>query len=141
MTSIRRSVVVWLLCLGIAVSAGLPADRASAQQPGKIEVTIRNSTYEFQGAGLKPDQPAVIVLNNLDKITHGFMSPLLGQQEVEIESKGATTYGKGIKGLHINPGETVTIRFIPTRPGRYKFECDIHPNMKGEILTLSIGEV
>jgi len=125
---------VAIVCAGLTVAA-------SAQQPGKIEVTIHNSTFQFQGTVLKPNQPAVIVLKNLDKITHGFMSPLLGQQEVEIESKGATTYGKGIKGLHINPGETVTIRFMPIKPGRYQFECDIHPNMKGEILVLSIGEV
>jgi plastocyanin len=122
------------------VSAGL-AVSASAQQPGKIEVTIRNYTFEYKGMVLKPNQPALIVLRNLDKVTHGFMSSLLGQQEVEIESKGVTTYGTGIRGVHINPGETVTIRFMPVKPGRYQFQCDIHPNMKGEILALSIGEV
>jgi plastocyanin len=122
------------------VSAGL-AVSASAQQPGKIEVTIRNYTFEYKGMVLKPNQPAVIVLRNLDKVTHGFMSTLFGQQEVEIESKGVTTYGRGIRGVHINPGETVTIRFMPIKAGRYQFECDIHPNMKGEILALSIGEV
>jgi plastocyanin len=122
------------------VGAGL-AVAVAAQEPGKIDVTIRNSTFEFQGAVLRPNQPAVIVIKNLDKITHGFMSPLLGEQEVEIEAKGATTYGKGVRGLHINPGESVTIRFLPMKPGRYKFECDIHSNMKGEILSLSIGEV
>ena len=138
MVIVRRLLIVLVMGAGMAVALHLPA---AAQPPGRIEVTIRNSTFEFQGAVLKLNQPAVIVLKNLDQITHGFMSPLLGQQEVEIESKGATTYGKGIRGLHINPGETVMIRFMPTKPGRYTFECDIHPNMKGEILALSIGEV
>lgn len=128
-----------LLAVAI-VGAGL-AVAVSAQQPNSLDVTIRNYTFEFKGTVLKPNQPVVIVLKNLDKVTHGFMSPLLGEQQVEIESRGATTYGKGIKGLHINPGETVTIRFMPMKPGRYQFDCDIHPNMKGEILLLSIGEV
>lgn len=123
------------------VGASLAVAVAAAPEPGKVDVTIRNSTFEFQGATIKPNQPAVITIKNLDKITHGFMSPLLGQQEVEIEAKGATTYGKGIRGLHLNPGETATIRFMPMKPGRYSFQCDIHPNMKGEILSLSIGEV
>jgi plastocyanin len=122
------------------VGAGLTAALA-AQEPGRIDVTIRNYTFEFQGAAIKPNQPAVITLKNLDKVTHGFMSPLLGEQEVEIEARGATTYGKGIRGVHINPGETVTIRFMPTKLGRYTFECDLHPNMKGEILVLSVSEV
>jgi plastocyanin len=141
MTSVRRLLIVLALGVGAVAALHLPAGPASAQQSNTLDVTIRNSTFEFKGMVLKPNQPAVIVLKNLDKITHGFMSTLLGQQEVEIESKGATTYGKGIRGLHINPGETATIRFIPMKPGRYSFECDIHPNMKGEILLLSIGEV
>lgn len=135
MTGIMRGMLVVAM-----VGAGL-AVASAAQEPGRIDVTIRNFTFEFQGATIKPNQPAVITLKNLDKVTHGFMSPLLGEQEVEIEAKGATTYGRGMRGLHLNPGETATIRFMPMRPGRYKFECDIHPNMKGEILSLSIGEV
>jgi len=124
---------------GVMVIAGVAAALA-AQEPGKIDVTIRNFTFEFQGAVIKPSMPAVITLKNLDKVTHGFMSPLLGEQEVEIVTKAGATYGKGIRGVHINPGETVTIRFMPMKPGRYQFDCDIHPNMKGEILSLSIGE-
>ncbi|MBI3621100.1 MAG: cupredoxin domain-containing protein [Nitrospirae bacterium] len=135
MTGIMRGMLVVAM-----VGAGL-AVASAAQEPGRIDVTIRNFTFEFQGATIKPNQPAVITLKNLDKVTHGFMSPLLGEQEVEIEAKGATTYGRGMRGLHLNPGETATIRFMPMKPGRYKFECDIHPNMKGEILSLSIGEV
>jgi plastocyanin len=141
MTTVRRLLIILAIGVGAAAALYLPAERASAQQSNRLDVTIHNYTFEFKGLVLKPDQPAVITLKNLDNVTHGFMSPLLGQQEVEIESKGATTYGKGIRGLHINPGETVTIRFIPMKPGRYQFECDIHPNMKGEILALSIGEV
>jgi len=140
MTRRRWIIMVGVVWLGTVVMVHAPMGSA-AQEPGKMTVTIRNSAFEFQGAVLRPDQPAVITLKNLDKITHGFMSPLLGQQEVEIETKGATTYGRGVRGVHINPGETVTIRFVPTKPGRYSFECDIHPNMKGEILSLSIGEV
>jgi plastocyanin len=141
MTTVRRLLIVLAMGVGAAAASYLPAEPASAQQSNRLDVTIRNYTFEFKGVVLKPNQPAIITLKNLDKVTHGFMSPILGQQEVEIESKGVTTYGKGIRGVHINPGETVTIRFMPLKPGRYQFKCDIHPNMKGEILALSIGEV
>jgi plastocyanin len=32
----------------------------------------------------------------------------------------------------------VRISFLPNRPGKFSFRCDLHPNMKGELLILSI---
>jgi len=138
MAQVRRFAIGLVLGVGLVVALHLPA---LAQQANRLDVTIRNYTYVFKGGVLNPDQPVVIVIENVDKVTHGFMSPLLALQEVEVESRGVTTYGKGIKGVHIDPGTTVTIRFTPTKPGRFTFQCDIHPNMKGEVLLLSIGEV
>ena len=138
MAQVRRFAIGLALGMGLVVALHLPA---LAQQANRLDVTIRNYTYVFKGGVLNPDQPVVIVIENVDKVTHGFMSPLLALQDVEVESRGVTTYGKGIKGVHIDPGTTVTIRFTPTKPGRFTFQCDIHPNMKGEVLLLSIGEV
>ena len=138
MAQVRRFAIGLVLGVGLVVALHLPA---LAQQANRLDVTIRNYTYVFKGGVLNPDQPVVIVIENVDKVTHGFMSSLLALQDVEVESRGVTTYGKGIKGVHIDPGTTVTIRFTPTKPGRFTFQCDIHPNMKGEVLLLSIGEV
>ncbi|HLB94577.1 MAG TPA: cupredoxin domain-containing protein [Nitrospiria bacterium] len=113
----------------------------TALETGKVEIVIRNSTFEFQGGALRPDMPGTLLLRNLDKIQHGFTSPLLEELDVRVESADVITYGKGIKGVYINPGETLQIYFTPTRPGSFAFRCDIHPNMKGELLLLSVGEV
>ncbi|HUJ79212.1 MAG TPA: cupredoxin domain-containing protein [Nitrospiria bacterium] len=138
MAQVRRFAIGLALGVGLVVALHLPA---LAQQANRLDVTIRNYTYLFKGGVLNPDQPVVIVIENADKVTHGFMSPLLGLQDVEVETRGVTTYGRGIKGVHIDPGTSVTIRFTPNKPGRFTFQCDIHPNMKGEVLLLSIGEV
>ncbi|MBI3812026.1 MAG: cupredoxin domain-containing protein [Nitrospirae bacterium] len=113
----------------------------AAPENSKVEIVIRNSTFEFQGGMLRPNEPGTIVLRNQDKIQHGFASPVLEELDVRVESGGVTTYGKGIKGVYINPGETLQIHFIPNRPGRFPFHCDIHPTMKGELLVLSVGGV
>jgi plastocyanin len=41
--------------------------------------------------------------------------------------------------VHVQPGKTLSIQLIPSGPGQYRFECDIHPGMKGELLLLSVG--
>ena len=113
----------------------------SVREIGKVEIVIRNFIFEFQGGALKPNEPGTVLLKNLDKVRHGFTSPLLEEQDIRVESGGVTTYGKGIKGVYIDPGETLQIHFSPNRPGSFAFRCDIHPNMKGELLMLSVEGV
>jgi plastocyanin len=133
---------VYLLIIGSSLSIFfLYAIAPAEQQSGKVEIVIRNSTYEFQGGTLRPDESSTIVLRNLDAIEHGFTSTLLEELNVRVETGGVTTFGKGIKGVHINAGQTVLFRFIPTRPGKFSFQCDLHPSMKGELLVLSVGAI
>jgi plastocyanin len=121
----------------------LSAGAVVAAQPagGKVEIVIRNYTFEFQGGMLRPNEPGTIVLRNTDKVQHGFTSPFLAEQEVRVESSAGIAYGKGISGVYINPGETLKIHFIPNRAGGFSFRCDLHPNMKGELLLLSVEGV
>ena len=132
-----------LLSVVVLSSIFLSADSSvlTALETGKVEIIIRNSTFEFQGGVLRPNEPGTILLKNLDKIQHGFTSPFFEEQDIRVESSGGIAYGKGIKGVYINPGETLQIHFIPNRPGSFSFRCDIHPNMKGELLLLSVGGV
>lgn len=127
--------IVALSLPGFSVYSNAPAE----QQSGVVEIIIRNSTFQFQGGVLRPNESATIVLRNQDKIQHGFISPLLEELDVRVETEDGTTFGKGIKGVHVNPGKTVQFNFIPTRPGKFSFQCDLHPGMKGELLLLSVG--
>jgi plastocyanin len=116
-----------------------PSSSPRALSGVEVEVVIRNSTFEFHGGILKPNEPAVIHLQNTDDIRHGFMSSLFENVEVEVETAGGVVYGKNIRGVHVDPGEAIEIRFTPLMSGQYTFRCDLHPKMKGELLVLSIG--
>jgi plastocyanin len=132
-------IFIGIVCLPSLFLSTLPSFLTAQEKSGKVEIVIRNFTFEFRGGALRPNEPGTIILRNQDKVKHGFTSPLLQEVDVQVEAGGVTTYGKGIKGVYINPGQTVQIHFVPNRPGRFRFRCDIHPNMKGELLLLSIG--
>jgi plastocyanin len=146
---IRVGCQQWYIRIGLIIFTALlsfpflAADAAvpTALEPGKVEIVIRNYTFEFQGGALRPNQPGTIVLKNLDKVQHGFTSPYLREQDVQVETAAGVAYGKGIGGVYINPGETLRIQFTPNRPGSFPFRCDLHPNMKGELVLLSVQGV
>ena len=58
-----------------------------------------------------------------------------------VESNGVVTYGKGVEGVYIDPNQETSIHLVLDRPGRFKFQCSIHPDMKGEILLLTVDAV
>jgi len=117
------------------------ASTGAAAAGGTIVILLRNYTFEYQNGALKPNEPGTIVLKNTDKVRHGFTSPYLLEQEVQVETSAGISYGKGIAGVYINPGETLQIHFTPNRPGSFPFRCDLHANMKGEFLLLSVQGV
>ncbi len=110
-------------------------------QPGIVEIQIRNSIFEFHGGLIKPNLPTTIIIKNLDTIQHGFTSSLLDSLEVKVETEQGITYGKGIKGVYVNPKQELQIHFTPSREGNFSFRCDLHPGMKGELLMLSIETI
>ena len=110
-----------------------------AQDGQTVNIEIRDSQYHVTADILLPEQPVTIVLQNRDTIQHGFTSRQLGDLQLEIESSGVTTYSRGVQKIHIAPGETVRIHFMTRGPGSIQFQCDLHPKMKGELLTLSVG--
>ena len=109
-----------------------------AQESREIEIVIRDSTFEFMGEVVSPNEPITIILRNLDTIQHGFTSEVFPNIRLKIESESGVVFGKGIRGLHINAGEVIRISFTPVNPGRYTFQCDLHPVMKGELLSFSV---
>lgn len=138
----RRSRDQMVLALWIAllfIFGDIQPPALQAQGANQVEVTIRNSAFVVQGKPLPPGAPAVIVLRNQDQVEHGFISLFFQETDLRVEIGGSAALGKGIKGVHIAPGAEIRILFIPPRPGKFTFVCDLHPNMKGEVLLLSIG--
>ena len=41
----------------------------------------------------------------------------------------------------VDPGEEASFRLMLDHPGRFQFQCSIHPDMKGEILLLTVDAV
>jgi FtsP/CotA-like multicopper oxidase with cupredoxin domain len=122
-----------------ASTAGSPVDAKVAQQEQRVEIVIRS--YEFQltqPAPIRLHQPTIIILRNQDIVRHGFASPMLLHLMVQGEGEGIAAYGKGIEGFYVDPGKTLVIRFVPERPGKYSFHCDLHPKMTGELYLLEI---
>ena len=118
------------------------ADESSSAwgaQEQRIEITIRDSTFvRTKTAPIHPGFPTVIVIRNEDNIRHGFTSPMLAGLSVHGEGEGIESYGKGIDGFYVGPGKTLMIRFIAQHQGRFMFQCDLHPDLKGEIYLLEV---
>lgn len=120
-------------------TAGNAADPVIAQQEQRVEIVIRS--YEFQltqPAPIRMYMPTIIILRNQDIVRHGFASPMLMHLMVQGEGEGIAAYGKGVEGFYVDPGKTLVVRFVPERPGKYSFHCDVHPKMTGELYLLEI---
>ncbi len=123
-----------------AAKAKFGGERLGAQEQ-RIEIVIRDSDFLLtQPPAVQLGVPTVIILRNEDIVRHGFTSPMLGSLLVTAESEGMTAYGKGMTGFYVNPDKTLVIRFTPERAGQYGFRCDLHPQMKGEVFLLELGQ-
>lgn len=125
------------ICLLLAGLA--PMGLAEEDEESTIEVVIQDSIFHVEPVTLKVDQELTIVLSNRDAFEHGFTSSAFKGLEVRVETDAVVTYGKGIEGLYLEPGEEVSIAFTPTRSGKISFRCDIHPGMSGEVAYLTIS--
>lgn len=126
-----------VLAVAASLTAAPPPTPSALDQ--QIELKIRD--YKFvktNVAPLQPGFPAEIVVTNEDNVRHGFTSPLFLGLHIEGEGEGVVSYGKGLDGFYIDPGKSLTIRFIMPQPGRFTFRCDIHKDMEGEIYLLEI---
>jgi plastocyanin len=130
--------VVAVVTVGaLLVGAWNPAGGEEAQQT--VDVTIHDYAFKVETRVLRLQAPVRVVLHNTDAVEHGFTSPGLQHMDVRVEAHGVATYGRGVKGLYVGPGETAAIIFTPDHSGALKFQCDLHPQMKGELAVLTIG--
>ena len=129
---------VWLLVVILMVGC---LTQAGAQPEQLVEVTIRDFVFRTTQMPLQLHATTVINVKNEDKVRHDFGSSIFDNTPTRVESQGVITYGDGIGGTYLDPGQEVSFRFVIERPGRYKFRCSIHPDMKGEIFLISVGAV
>ncbi len=135
----KSSVALSLLVL---LSIPMVVDRrlhALEPQQEAIEITIRDSTFvKTKTTPIRPELPIAIIIHNDDSIRHGFTSPMLKGLLVEGDAEGVDFYGRGVDGVHIKPGKTVTLRMLVPAQGSFPFNCDLHSDMQGELYLLQV---
>jgi len=106
-----------------------------------VEVTIKDFKFVTKQGPLLLGLPSVIKIRNEDSERHDFSSTMFQGIPTQVEKDGVIVYGRDLGGLFLDSKRDATIRFNMSRPGRHEFRCSIHPNMKGELLLLSIDAV
>jgi len=129
MNRIERMVVAGGLSAGLAIGvaacgSGSTAKTSSSSAPtsgaaasGTDTVVIKN--FEFMPMSLTVKAGALVSVHNEDSTTHTLSA-----------SNGAFTTGD------IAPGATKTFT-VPSKPGRYSFDCQIHQYMTGALTVTS----
>ena len=116
--------------------------RIQGSQEQRIEIVIEDRAFFLaKGGPIQVGTPIEIVLENRDQVRHGFTSSMLIGLLVSGEDDQIATYGKGVEGFYVNPGKTLVIRFSAERPGSFRFHCDLHERMKGELYVLEVPTV
>lgn len=136
-----RSVVGGMVGLALFIGVGGERGQSDAQSEQIMEVVIRNNTFIAKQAPLALNSPVRIVVKNEDAIRHDFGSAIFQNTQTQIEHNGVIAYGSTVGGVFLDGGRSATIHFTLQRPGQYEFKCSIHPDMKGEILLMSVGAV
>ena len=136
---IRRKIFIGgtvVLCL-----LGGVLSHVYSQPEQYVDVRIKDFEFRATQMPLQLNAQTVIHIVNEDSVRHDFGSTIFSDTQTEVESGGVVTYGNSIQGAFVEPDHDVKFRFVINRPGRYQFQCSIHPDMKGEILLLSVGAV
>lgn len=136
----RRGIqMIGILILGILLLGGTLLSNAQPQQ--EVNVTIEGYKFLTTQMPLQLHTDTIIRVKNLDNVRHDFGSQMFLNTLTHVESDGVVTYGKGIEGAYLDPGQEAMFRLTLNQSGRFQFECSIHQDMKGEILLLTVDAV
>lgn len=130
---------VWFLAIGCFLLGGMSP--TSAQPVQEVIVTIEGYTFQTTQMPLQLDTETMISITNKDTVRHDFGSDMFLNTLTYVDSNGVVTYGKGVEGVLLEPGQEASIRLKLNHPGRFQFQCSIHKEMKGEILLLTVDAV
>lgn len=130
---------IGMLIMAIVLVGGtLPAHAQSQQE---VNVTIEGYKFHTSQMPLQLHADTIIRVKNMDNVRHDFGSQMFLNTLTHVSSEGVTTYGKGVEGAFVDPGKEASFRLTMDQVGRFKFQCSIHSDMKGEILLLIIDAV
>ncbi len=108
-------------------------------QEQRIKIAIRDSVYvRTRTTPILAGVPTLLIFGNEDPVRHSFVSPMFAALSVRVEGEGIEVFGKGIEGVHLDPGNTLVIRLTPERQGKMTFRCDMHPDVQGEVHLLDV---
>ena len=101
----RRFQRIGILVLGILI--GWRNGVLSSAQPQQQEVHVTIEGYKFQTSQmpLQLHTDTIIRVKNLDNVRHDFGSQMFFNTLTHVESNGVVTYGKGIEGAYVDPGQ------------------------------------
>jgi hypothetical protein len=146
--------VAGLVLLSTGMGTAYAQAKGMEAPPSKVEITIRDRDHGYETVGFTtPSQETIIVVRNLDTVTHGFASNLFKDVPVRMEGEGLLIEGKNIKSYHLDPGKMMTLHFstLPSKHDpktgiaetvRYAIWCDIHPEVRGELYVIETkGEI
>jgi hypothetical protein len=129
----------WVLSIGFFLLGGVSS--SSAQPVQEVIVTIEGYTFQTTQMPLQLDTETIIYITNKDTVRHDFGSDMFLNTLTHVDSNGVVTYGKGVEGVLLEPGQEASIRLMLNHSGRFQFQCSIHKEMKGEILLLTVDAV
>ena len=121
-------VIGWFLPLEVS-----PAD---SSQEDTVTVLIRERQFQPAETVLHTGQKTKLVFKNQDSELHTFApSGLFTGESFNISGNGAPEfYDEGLKRVIIPPDGVVEIRFTPTKPGEYRYICDMPGHHMSAIL-------
>ena len=139
---IRKRLWTGTVIVALIVVVGSPsAQPLFGQSQQIVEVTIKDFQFVTKQPTLRLGLPTMIRIRNEDSERHDFGSAMFEGIPAQIEKDGVIVYGHGLRGVFLDSKRDATIRFEMSRPGRHEFRCSIHPNMKGELLLLTVEAV
>jgi uncharacterized cupredoxin-like copper-binding protein len=118
---------VVLLAIMVAVMSPTPTSADErALPPAPQTVTVRLSEYKYDPARIEIQngKPVELRLVNSGKVLHEFVTDMLADVTVDLETGGTVALVRGVEELEIPAGATVILRFTPRKTGEFTFRCD-----------------
>ena len=103
------------------------AERTMASEEAIATVDIRGRQFQPDRIVLHQGHKTALILKNHDSEPHAFVPlDLFVGESLNVAGNGAPEFGpQGLKRVVIPSDGLVEIRFTPTRPGEYRYLCDM----------------
>lgn len=121
------AILSMMICVLIAMPVVAVGSR-SVTVSAEAALTARRLSFDKTTIAVPPGVEVEVVLQNRGGAAHSF-------SVYETESAESVLF----RGEQVAPGMTRTCRFVsPEEPGRYYFQCDLHPeSMNGDFIVSS----